>query len=383
MKTTIVTTTPEWDACAGEWQQLVDACANPSVTLTWPWLRSWWEVFGNESRRLRVVLVREGDRLVGAAPLLVRATPRRHYKVLALRRMELLASGEERGAPICSDYIGWPVLAGYEAAVVDAVFDVLLGELRDEWDELVLPDMAADSSVVGALEARHASRGLLLTEETREPAAVLDLAPSWDAMLERLGSGLRYKIRRGRRDFEAQGGSYRALARGDDWTGAFETLVTLHQARWQAKGQPGAFKHPKRLAFHRLVIPRLLEAGWLRLGVLAMPDGPLGAIYNTRYRGQVGFYQSGIRVTDQTHLRPGVLLHAYELEDAIAAGATEYDFLKRGHSEYKDAWASRSRDLVRVRLARRDLKNLSYEALRSGVAQARRLKHRIEATRGR
>ena len=382
MKTTILTTAAEWDAHAGSWQALVDACANPSVTLTWPWLRTWWDVFGNESRHLRIVLVHDGARLVGAAPLLLRAAARRHYKVLSLRRIELLASGEERGAPICSDYIGWPALAGYEAAVAAAVYQVLLTDLRDEWDEVVLPDMAADAAMTHALRAPGAG-GLIVAEERREPAAVLDLAPSWDAMLEKLGSGLRYKIRRGRRDFEAQGGSYRAVSGQDDWQEAFDTLVTLHQARWQAKGQPGAFKHPKRLAFHRLVIPRLLDAGWLRLGVLTMPDGPLGAIYNTRYRGQVFFYQSGIRLTEQTHLRPGVLLHAYEIEDAIAAGATEYDFLKRGHSEYKDAWASRSRDLVRLRVARRDIKNWSYEALRSGVAQARRLKHRIEAARSR
>lgn len=383
MKTTIVTSTAEWDALAGAWQRLVDECANPSVTLTWPWLRTWWEVFGHESRHLRIVLVHDGDRLVGAAPLLLRAAPRRHYRVLSLRRIELLASGEERGAPICSDYIGWPVIAGHEAAVADAVLDVLLGELRGEWDEVVLPDMAADAAMTQALQARNGSRGLLVAEEKREPAAVLDLASTWEAMLEKLGSGLRYKIRRGRRDFEAQGGHYRAVQVGDDWEQAFETLVTLHQARWQAKGQPGAFKHPRRMAFHRLVVPRLLEAGWLRLGVLSLPDGPLGAIYNTRYRGQVFFYQSGIRLTDQTHLRPGVLMHAYEIEDAIRAAATEYDFLKRGHSEYKDAWASRSRDLVRMRLARRDIKNWSYEALRTGVAQARRLKHRIEAARTR
>ncbi len=383
MKTTILTTTAEWDARASEWQQLVDACANPSITLTWPWLRSWWDVFGNDSRQLRIVLVHDEDRLVGAAPLLLRRDPRRHYKVLSLRRVELLASGEERGAPICSDYIGWPTVAGYEDAVTEAVLAVLLRELRAEWDEVVLPDMSADAAVTRSLRERHGTGGVVVTEERREPAAVLDLAPSWDAMLERLGSGLRYKIRRGRRDFEAQGGTYHAVMAGEPWEHAFETLVGLHQARWEGKGEPGAFKHPKRLAFHRLVIPRLLEAGWLRLGVLTMPDGPLGAIYNTRYRGQVFFYQSGIRLTEQTHLRPGVLLHAYEIEDAIRAGASEYDFLKRGHSEYKDAWSSRSRDLVRLRVAQRNIRNWSYEALRAGMAQARRVKHRLEEARPR
>ncbi|HTV03294.1 MAG TPA: GNAT family N-acetyltransferase [Luteitalea sp.] len=379
MTTTVITTTAEWEACAADWQELLDGCGNPSVTLTWPWLQSWWEVFGDTSRQLRVVLVRDGGRLIGAAPLVVRLVPRRHYRVVSMRRMELMASGEERGAPICSDYIGWPALAGREDDVAAAVLDVVLGDLRGEWDEVVLPDMQSASPMATAIVDVATARRLAVTEERREPAAVLDLAPTWNAMLESLGSGLRYKIRRGRRDFEAQGGTYHAVGADEDWQQSFETLVTLHQSRWEAKGEPGAFKHPKRLAFHRLVLPRLLQRGWLRLGILHLPDGPLGAIYNTLYRGQVFFYQSGIRLTDQTHLRPGVLMHGYEIEHAISVGATTYDFLKRGHSEYKDAWASRSQDLVRLRLARRDLKNWSYEALREGMARARQIKHRMES----
>ena len=31
-------------------------------------------------------------------------------------------------------------------------------------------------------------------------------------------------------------------------------------------------------------------------------------------------------------------MHSYEIEAAIAAGDAEYDFLKRGASDYKDRW---------------------------------------------
>lgn len=381
MNTTIVTSATEWDRHAAAWDALLDGCANPSVTLTWPWLRTWWDVFGVTGRELRVVLVEQDGVLVGAAPLLRRTQARTHYRVLPMRRLELLASGEERGSPICSDYIGWPVRAGAEHAVASAVFDTLMGELAGEWDELILPDMHEESPMVAAILETARARRLSAAVLAREPAAVLDLAPTWEGTLERLGSGLRYKIRRGRRDFEGQGGEYHVVGPGGDWEAAFETLVDLHQARWTAKGKPGAFKHPRRQQFHRQVIPRLLSAGHMRLGVLQLPDGPLGAIYNTLYRGQVFFYQSGMRLTAQTHLRPGVLLHGYEMDSAIQGGAHEYDFLKRGHSEYKDSWTSRSRHLVRVRIGTRGFKDRSYHFLTAGVDQARRFKRRMEKLR--
>src|SRR5690606_11661385 len=106
-----------------------------------------------------------------------------------------------------------------------------------------------------------------------------------------------------------------------------------------------------------------------------------GAVYNTMFRGHVGFYQSGIQPMDSSHLRPGLLLHAFEVEAAIARGDAEYDFLKRGHSDYKDSWTSRTRDLIRLRIGRPGLRDSAYHASAWAVAQARSLKHALEERR--
>lgn len=381
MSARIVSRTDEWRRLEPQWRRLVEQCSNPAVTLTWPWLDTWWSTFGDETRELRVVLVERGGELVGAAPLLRRTRPIRRAGWLPLRRVELMASGEERGSPICSDYIGWPVLAGHEEEVATEVLSVLTGDMRRDWDEVLLPDMDDESPMVAAIRAAGRRCGLSVTTERREPCAVLTLERDWDAMLAVLPSGLRYKIRRGLKELESVGGRYEVISRPEhDWQGAFEHLVKLHQARWTGKGHPGAFKHPRRLQFHREVIPRLLADGQVRLGLLYGDSGePIGAIYNPLFRGHVMFYQSGIRPAGSSHLRPGLLLHALEVQAAVARGDAEYDFLKRGHSAYKDNWTSRTRDLVRLRIGKRDARDHAYRLTMWALAQARRAKHAWES----
>lgn len=360
------------------WNRLLASSAANSVTLTWEWLSTWWSVFG-DARRLRILLVWDRGRLVGGAPMLTRTRPEPRYKVLPFRRMELVASGEARADQICSDYIGWIAERGREAEVAEIVLEGLYSEYAHEWDELRLPDLPADSPVLGPLADGARRRGLGFEIVRRESCALIRLPASWDAFLENVSSGLRYKIRRGRRELEKVCGRYRVVEDASEIEEAVATLVTLHQQRWTDKGRPGAFRSDRRRQFHERLIPLAFARGWLRLGVLDAGGGPIGAIYNFMYGGRVFFYQSGIVPVDNTHLRPGVLMHAAEVEHAIGAGCTEYDFLKRGHSEYKDAWANQSRDIVSIRVARRGPKETALTGFRFVHETLRGLKRRVEA----
>lgn len=365
-----------FDALEAQWADLLSRSGNDSITLTWHWLRTWWAVY-QESRRLRVVVVRDGGRLVGAAPMLSRARPQLRYRLLPFRRMELLASGEAAGHQVCSDYIDWIAESGREAEVVATVLDYLCNDLRDEWDELHLPDVSATSPNLQPLEREAGRLGLKFEVVKREPCSVIRLPRSWDEYLNLIGGGLRYKIRRGRRELEQQGGTYRVVEDRAELEAAADTLIALHQRRWTDRGRPGAFASPQRTAFHQRFMPVALSNGWLRLGILRVKDEPIGAIYNFRYGKKVSFYQSGISLPASTNLRPGLLMHSFEVESAIESGCEEYDFLKRGRSEYKDAWADTTRDLVYIRLARRSRKELAYEYMRLAHETMRHVKHRL------
>jgi CelD/BcsL family acetyltransferase involved in cellulose biosynthesis len=359
-----------------EWNALLFRSASAGVTLTWEWLHTWWTVFGT-GRELRVVLVREDGRLIGAAPLLVREAPVTRFRVFRFRRMELLASGEPPGHQICSDYIGWFAEPGREPEVASLILEEL--ERRaGEWDELVLADVDDGSPMVGALRQRASQRGMAIDVLKREPCALARLPGTNDEFLEGLGSSLRYRIRRGLKEWRKAEGRYDVVSSPDQIESAAEVLFRLHQARWVAKGRPGAFKSGLRRRFHLALMPLALEQGWLRLGILSAGEDPIGAIYNFRCGGRVFFYQSGITVPANSHLRPGLLMHALEIESAIEAGCREYDFLKRGHSEYKDSWANESRDLVCVRLARQGAKERAFGLVRAGYEAARTMKHRLE-----
>ncbi len=365
-----------FDALEGEWAGLLSRSSNDSITLTWHWLRTWWHVY-QEARGLRIVTVRENGRLVGAAPMLVRAHPQVHYRVLPFRRMELLASGEAHGHQVCSDYIDWIAEAGREHEVVGAVLDHLCGSRGDEWEEIYLPDVSAASPNVAPLEREAGRRGLKFEVIRREPCSVIRLPRTWEAYLESVGSNLRYKIRRGRRELERLRGEYHVVRDEGELPTAVDTLVRLHQGRWNSRGRPGAFASRQRLAFHQRFMPIALRQGWLRLGILLVEDEAIGAIYNFRYGKRISFYQSGITVPDNTHLRPGLLMHSFEVQAAIESGCEEYDFLKRGHSEYKDAWTDTTRDLLCIRIAKRGGKEAAYTYLRHAHQVMREVKSRL------
>jgi CelD/BcsL family acetyltransferase involved in cellulose biosynthesis len=365
-----------FDALHAEWPQLLSRSRSNSITLTWPWLRTWWEIY-QDTRSLRVITVRDDGRLIGAAPLLARDVPSSHYRVLPFRRFELLASGEAPADQICSDYIDWIAESGREAEVVGAVVGCLCTELSREWEELCLPDVSAESPNLGCIASEAGRRGLSVETLKREPCSVCRLPASWAEFLDGLGSGLRYKIRRGLREFERQGGSYQVVSSAGELPEAVRILVALHQQRWTAKGRAGAFRSERRRRFHETLMPLALEQGWLRLGILRVKDEPIGAIYNFRYAGKIAFYQSGITVPQNNHLRPGLIMHGLEIQSAIEAGCTEYDFLKRGHSDYKDAWTSETRDLLFVRIAKPGVKETTLRTLRATHNGLRSLKHRI------
>lgn len=367
---------PGFQKLQSEWNELLQRSLNNSITLTWEWLSAWWQVYG-AGRELRIVAVYDGERLIGAAPMLARLRPNFGYGVLPFRRIELLASGESPADAICSDYIDWIAERGREQDVVRAAFGQFLGPLAQEWDELILPDVPADSRTLRLLIGESAVAGLGHEILARDPSPYIALPGSFDEFLGGLGKSLRYYIRRGRRDFERAGGSYRLVQDTSELPASFQALVDLHQARWTERGEPGAFASLQRREFHDRMLPLALSNGWLRLGLLLLDGKAIGGTYNFRYAGRVYVYQSGIQALPKSYISPGTLMHSYEIEAAIAAGDAEYDFLKRGASDYKDRWADMSRDLVCLRIYRPGLKQQALNTGRWAHRNLRAAKRRL------
>lgn len=129
------------------------------------------------------------------------------------------------------------------------------------------------------------------------------------------------------------------MAVASDPVAAWDALVGLHRIRWTHLGhRDGVLGDPAVLAFHAAAVPQLAEAGLLRFYVLHI-GGRLAAVYYTLTTpGRLLFYLSGF---DEAFARasPGTLLMGAIIEQAMAEGVRELDFL-RGGERYKYAWGA-------------------------------------------
>ncbi len=366
---------PALRTLAPDWEQLLTTTGHLSICLTPAWLTTWWDIFAGPERELCAISVWDGRRLVGFAPL--QRTLHRYYGVIPFPRIAFLGTGEPEAEEVCSEYLDLLAVPGAEAPVADAVWKCL-GDAT--WDEMVLAEMPEGSPMLSALlHAVGATAGVPSLRED-SPATVLPLRGGWDDLLSGLGPSTRYRIRRALREFEQHGKLLEVTqpAEFDRW---FDRLACLHQARWAARGKPGAFATERFRAFHRRFAALAMPRGWVRLLFLEWDGELVAGHYLFEYANRLWFYQAGIRPFPIAGTGPGMLLHALAIRDAAARGLGEYDFLK-GVAGHKRQWSRTTRRVVTARWTRGRLRERLLAGAR-WTAQASRPIRRLTGAKQR
>ncbi|HVJ16421.1 MAG TPA: GNAT family N-acetyltransferase [Polyangiaceae bacterium] len=364
-----------------EWRALLARSANPQPVQTPLWLVTWWLEFGeSDGRSLRFVTLRDGGTLVGVVPLAARRML--HRGVLPLRRLELLATGENEEDEICSDYVGAVLELGREVDVANALAKLLMEGALGGWDELHLTQMRDGDPLLAPLEAALAR----LRARPRVTASGLcpyvPLPRTWDEYTKALDGEQRYAVSRGMRELEkwAGRGNYelrRAETRADLEEGR-RILHSLHAERWSTNGAGGVFASARFRRFHDEVMPRLFdgEDGGLDLMWLSVRNEPIACVYNIIYGNKVHFYQSGRKLEVPKAVKPGMAIHSLAIRRSIELGHSEYDFLN-GASQYKRKLATATRSLVTLTATAPELRARAVDAARTltetALAKARHL----------
>ena len=359
----------ELERLRGEWEHLIGRSGGLHPMLTPTWLLAWWRSFGSSGgRRLHTLVVREGRELVGLLPLLERR--HWHHRLVPMRRLELLASGEDAADEIVSEYLGPIVASGREDEVVGAMADHLAAD-RAAWEEIVLPALDALSPAVRRLEAAFRARGFACESRVTGQCPFIALSVRWADYLAALPSDNRYLVTRSLRDFDRWAGESAKVevARNrQDLQRGKAILHQLHEHRWQAAGQRGVFVSPAFRRFHDMLMPALLDRGELDLRWLLANGEPIAVSYSIVHDNRLYFYQGGRATAVPRVVRPGVVLHLHAIKAAIEAGRQEYDFLG-GDARYKRQLSTGARSLIELRVTRPSL----AEAARSAAASGRAL----------
>jgi CelD/BcsL family acetyltransferase involved in cellulose biosynthesis len=324
-------------ALRDEWSELLASSRSDSLFLTWEWLHTWWTQFGR-GRRLFIVTVRSGSRLVAIAPLTL---GRVWVGPVTAPVLEFAGTGS-----IGSDYLDFIVRGECEAAAISA----LTSFLADRGISMRLPRVKQTSAVATTMSRALCDRGWQCLEIPTEVCPFIDLsAGSWDSYLNSIGSRHRYNFRRRSRnlarDYEVR---FEYVDSEQERREALRQVVNLHLLRRQQLGGTTAFDKPDLLTFHDELSRLALERGWLRLLVLRLNGEPAAAFYGFRYGRTFYFYQSGFDPAFAQH-SVGLVMLGLTIRSAIEEGADQYDFL-HGDESYKFLWATEVHRLVRLEL---------------------------------
>lgn len=356
--------TGRFRALKDEWEELLADSSADCIFLTWEWLFTWWSHMA-EDRKLNIILVRSGGKLVAIAPLTRR--PRRWKRLLPFSALEFLGAGS-----VGSDYLDLIIRRGEERTALTA----LAGWLRDSKIMVDFSQILETSSHAALLVQELRQQGWQARRTPTDLCPFIDLAgQTWDSYLAGLGSSHRYNLRRRLKNMQAKWRvDFVRVESEEQRAEGLQNVMALHGLRWRSRGESGVFSNPDMVAFHGELSRLALGRGWLRLYELRLDGKTVAAWYGFHYRGVTSYYQGGFDPELYKH-SVGLVMMGLAIKSAIEEGVSTYDFL-RGDETYKSLWACQERELVRLELFPPSLRGALYlQAMELRSNMKKRISH--------
>lgn len=314
------------------WNALLQNSSNNEFFLTWEWVYTWWQVYGQGKELFIIFINDEWDNVLGIAPLYIKQ-----------RSIYFIGVGEN----VAPEYLNLIIKRGFEEPVIKQ----LLGYLKQEslrWTITYFNDITE----------KHMLTDLLITGIKKEnlpayrnyagtPCVYLPLPKEINAFWEQLSSKFRYNIKWGRKKIqEAPENKIRLFLDEPLPADVIENVFSLHNKRMEEKGGIGKFKSDSYKQFHTKLLERI--PNYAAIGLLETNKHPIAMIYCYHYSNKIYFYQSGFDPDSNLKKYSLVqLLLSYMIEKAISLRCSEFDFL-RGEEEYKNRWSNLLRKKERI-----------------------------------
>ncbi len=298
------------DSLASSWPDLRQRLRWDSAFVLPCWLGAWWQEFG-AGAELYLALVRQGETVIGVAPLLVKG-----------EGASFIGS-----ADVC-DYLDFVVAPGSERDF----FDILLDNLRQKGiSRLDLHSLRPDSTAATDLVSMAEDRGYEVSCKQEDVSFELDLPSTWDEYLGMLSTKQRHEVRRKLRRLHQAGDVNYCLI--DDSEAVPRILDTFLKLFRKSREDKAAFMTPRMESFFTSLAETMGEVGLLNFGVLEFNTSPVAALMYLDYKDTVYLYNSGYD-PQYASLSVGLLSKVLCIKDSIERGKKRFDFLK-GREAYK------------------------------------------------
>jgi len=322
---------------AREWNELLKESISDTPFLRYEYQTAWWEHRGGgewKNAQLILVTAREGEKLIGIAPLFIA-----EYE----DQPALLLNGSIE----ISDYLDVIVRKDDHARFISGLLDFLASALADNWSKLDWYNLPDDSPTLAAFKAEAEKRGWAHLEEIYRPTPRIALNGDFEEYLSRVEKKQRHEIRRKmRRAAESGRVKFTIVPQDADIEPELEAFFHL------------MIQDPNKALFLRDVMRHQMshtvraahEYGYLWLAFLEVDGVKAAASLNFDYKGKLWGYNSGVS-RDHMELSPGWVLIGHVIQWCCENGRYEFDFM-RGDEDYKYRLGGVNRFVMRSRLTK-------------------------------
>ena len=313
------TLAPVWDSLA---QQGITNTPFQSL----PYQQAWWTHLHPEKGNLHTIVVYDDHNPIGIACF---------YLLDAILYFN--------GCVEETDYLDVICAADQVEAVWTAVFDCLCSPEFPQWNGLELCNLPEASPTRTFLPQETEQRGFSFHEDMIEVCPIIELPDSFTAYLDAIDSKQAREIRRKLRRADGADAELVQIGEDDNLTAAVDEFLTLLQKSTIEKRE--WLNEGRRAVFHDIA-KSALDAGTLQLLFIEINGRKATALFNFEYNGRVWVYNSGLDPDAFGNLSLGVVLTAKAIEQAIANGNTQFDFL-RGNETYKYRFGAKDTHIYR------------------------------------
>lgn len=328
------------DEIRSAWNALLEQTPGANFFQSIDWLECYWQHFG-EGQRLRVLIVREDQRVIGILPLVVRTEKTR------VGRLRVLTY------PLHD----WGTFYGPIGPDPTSTLAAGLRHVRQtshDWDLLDLRWVDAEGADCGQTERAMEQAGSQPHKQAWASAPIIDLSGGWQQYWRSRDTKFRKNIDRCERRLREAGEVKLVRYRPKSFSpvacdgteppqaaglneNLYDECVAISERSWQGSADDGTtLCHPQVRDFLRDAHAAATRRGEVDLLLLLLDGRPIAFIYCYCCQGRIYGLRKGFD-PQFASLHPGHVLQKMMLEDGCRRGDSVYD-LGVGYHDTKRYW---------------------------------------------
>ncbi len=321
IKLKVLKTINEFKTIENEWENFRSLYGGDSFCNSWLWLNTWCSHYLQKKDKLTLYCFYVDGQLVGVAPLYLKKIPCGY-------QLMLIATGEDEGGEICSEFQDFICLAQYKE-------EMLLTLSRQIKSDASIISIQFSNVFPDSLIQRWFNEHCQHWTKKVDVTGLHFIAPIGKDMDEQISLLTSKTTKRHAKKYLKGTDCYcEVLSDETEIPEYFDELTALHNLSWQERCKEGVFINKTFSAFHREFTKKLFKNNKLLLFRIICQQQTVAVFYGIIEGDTLYYYQSGV-MRDCALPSAGTAMHMEALSYARKNKLKSYDLMKGSPDSYK------------------------------------------------